>query len=194
MQIDLAALGLKQSDIEDKVVDALVEQLLSEYSCDDDGHSVYTGKSQFAKSIDAKFKAKYDEALSRIMSANFEPVISARVEEFVFQQTNQYGETTGKSLTITEYFNARINDFLLAGVDSDGRARTEVSDYNRNGWRQHSTRLAYHMDRKLAEWLNEVLRQIMSDSVGTIARTLNETVRNQINLVAEKLKIEIKTK
>lgn len=195
MQLDLAALGISKEDLLDRVVERITESILDQYRTDEFGTRHYVGKSDFVKELDKKIQGVYDEQVNKILTADYAPIIEQKLSAHIFQMTNEYGEPKGTPMTVTEFFKTRIDKFLSEKVDEKGKSKEEYKDsYDRNSFRGTTPRLAYHIDKTIASWMQQSIAEVVKAAHTNIAVAIQETVRQQLAVVASKFAIEVKTK
>lgn len=111
----------------DDLIAAMADKLLTSYVREEDTNSTYPTHSPLAeamrKLIDQKISALAQEYVRNTLDDTIRARISATVDAVIadgWQQTNSYGEPSGKRITLKE----RVSDLLLKAQDR----------YDRSNW------------------------------------------------------------
>ena len=98
MQFDLKTLetlGITKEDFIERIVSRAVGALLHEETRDEDGGLIRV-KSWAAKTWDQMIRERLDAKVKEIGEQHVMPLIDAKVADLVLQETNRWGERTGK--------------------------------------------------------------------------------------------------
>lgn len=186
----LATIGLKQEELQDRVVEALCEQLLASALSDEDGESV-ARKSPLRQKLDEEIKKRIDAGVSGIGERHIMPLVASKLESFVIQQTNTWGEAKGAPVTFVEYLVRRADQYMRDEVDSEGRSQPEVSDYNRSSWRKAGTRITQAVDKHLHHNIETAMKTILTDANKTLAEAMKTAVEIKLNEVVKSVKLSV---
>src|ERR1700758_2115796 len=130
MSIDIESLGFTKEDLQERVIDRICQQLLETAGMDEDGEDIAI-VSPIAKRLEKSVKDLIERKVSEIAEQNVLPKVGAFVDNIMLQETNKWGEKTGKGpLTLTEYLVSRVEAYITEQVDHDGKSKSEKDSYN----------------------------------------------------------------
>ncbi len=112
------------------------------------------------------------------------------VENLTIQQTNQWGEKRGESMTFIEYLTQRADHWLREEVSYDGKAKSQ-SDYN---WRKNGTRVEHMVNSHLQYAVSTAMKNAVDAANKTIIGGLEQAVKIKLGEIAVQLKTEVKSK
>jgi hypothetical protein len=189
MSIDLEALGLTKEDLQERLIDRLVHEVLTSNMTDEDGAS-FVSQSTFRRELDKKLKAHIDAAVASMAEQHVLPNVSQYIENLTLTETNRWGEKTGNTVTFIEYLVKRAEDYLTEKVDFQGRSKSETSGY---GWNGTQTRVTHMVHQHLHYSIDTAMKQAITDANKVIVIGLQETVKQKLAEVSAKLKVDVKT-
>lgn len=176
-EITLEALGLKAEDIADRVVNRIVEKMLSDSIHDEWGDEAEK-PSAFRKALQARMIAQINKSIEEIAAKHVLPNITQYLETFCLQETNSWGEKKGKPVTFVEYLVQRADAYMKEEVDYSGKSKAEDS-YN---WRKNTTRVAYliheHLQYNITRAMKEALQTANNSIVGGIQKAVQVSLSN----------------
>jgi hypothetical protein len=184
MEISLESLGITKEDLQEKVIDRLCEQLLSETGFDEDGNPE-PRESSFHRSITEKVKKHVADTISAIAEKQLLPNVTSYIESMCLQEASKWGEKVGKPVTFVEYLVARADAYIKEEVDYHGKTKAEDS-YN---WRKNTTRISYLIN----EHLHFHVEKAMVESLGIAVKSVKESLEGAVKLALEKVKVTVKT-
>jgi len=193
MQIDLKTLetlGITKEDFIERIVSRAVEALLERQVIDEDGEPT-AALTEAARTWDDMIRERLDAKVQEIGEQHIMPLVNAKVAGLVLQETNRWGEKTGKPLTLVEFMVARAEAYMLEGVDYNGSPKNERDSY---GWRKYGTRIDYAIDSHLKHDINQAMEQVIADGNKALVGGLVETCKLKLGEIAGALKVEVKTK
>lgn len=188
--LTLESLGLSQDSLADRLVDKLAEGLLSSLDYDEDGHT-FRGESPFANKLNRMVKDRLDALVDELGTKHVLPKVEEMVEGMVLQQTNQWGEKTGKPATFIEYLTQRADHWMREEVNYDGKTKDQDSGYN---FRKAGTCVSYLIDKHLQYSIETAMKAAVATANQSIIGGLQEAVKIKLAEVAASLKVEVKTK
>lgn len=186
--ISLAALGITEEQLIDRIVETTVQRLLTTVGLDEDGFEIESD-SRLVRNLNELVKKLIDAKVEQLGDQYVKPVIAAGIESLVLQQTNAWGEKTGQPVTFIEYLVQRADAYMTEPVDYNGKAKGEGSSYD---WRKHTTRVSHMIDAHLKYSIEVAMKQALADANASIAKGIAEAVRIALANVQEKLKVEVK--
>jgi hypothetical protein len=190
MNVTLESLGISKDAIEQKLIEHLAEQLLTEISYDYDDEREYRAKSSLAKKLDAIVKQHIDATINALAEKHVLPNVASYIENLTLQTTNQWGEKKSAPVTFIEYLTQRAEDYMQEKVSYDGKAKSEASGYSWNGTQ---TRITFMVHQHLHHSIEAAMKQALQIATSGIASGLQETVKVKLAEVSQKLKVEVKT-
>ena len=112
--IALKTLGLNKQELQDRLIDALVERVLT-------GDRLPTKmRGAIWAAIDAKVDA--------LMETHIVPAVEDMLAGVLIKETNKFGEPIGTTNTLREYITKRAEEWLKVPIDRYGQAREYTSD------------------------------------------------------------------
>lgn len=190
MQIDLSAIGINQDELQQRVVDKIAESVLRYESSDEDGDPVWVA-SDMARSMDKLVRERINAEVQRLADAHVLPKVSQMVESIVLQQTNEWGEKTGKPVTFIQYLVQRADFYMNEKVDFQGKPKSAAGGCSWNGTQ---TRLTHLVHEHLHYSIDTAMKGALSQVNAAIVPALAETAKAKLSEIAASLKVEVKTK
>jgi hypothetical protein len=190
MNVTLESLGISKDAIEQKLIEHLAQELLTEIQYDHDNDSEYRARSSLAKKLDALVKKHIDTTINALAEKHVIPNVSSYIENLTLQTTNQWGEKKGAPVTFIEYLTQRAEDYMQEKVSYDGKSKSEAGSYSWNGTQ---TRITHMVHQHLHHSIETAMKQALQIATSGIATGLQETVKTKLAEVSQKLKVEVKT-
>ena len=190
--INLEDLGLTQEKIQDRVVEAIVDRLLtSEMSGEDE--RTWLSSSAFKNKLDEQIKKRIDQRIAELGAAHVLPKLDGIIDNLVIQETTRYGEKRGKPASFIEYMIARAEAYISEPVDSQGRSEIEVKAQQNSWYGSKTTRVAYQIHEHLSSNINEALKKMLADANSKIAGGLRDAITIQLNKLLANFKVTVQT-
>lgn len=189
MNVTLESLGISKDAIEQKLIEHLAEQLLTEIVYDYDDEREYRAKSSLAKKLDALVKQHIDATINALAEKHVLPNVASYIESLTLQTTNQWGEKKGNPVTFIEYLTQRAEDYMQEKVNYEGKGKEEAGSYS---WSGTQTRITHLVHKHLHHSIETAMKQAMQVATSGIATGLQETVKVKLAEVSQKLKVEVK--
>lgn len=177
--IDYEALGFTQAELQERLLDRLVDQILYEDGARSDLHEQV--KDLVFNSV--------RETVQKISDEVFSKNIQDYIENAVFQETNRFGEPRGDEMTFKEFLSDTANKYLTEQVNYDGRAKHERGGVS---WSAHQTRIAHLIHEHLHYDIEKILKDAVKTVNSGVAEGLQETVKIQLTEITNKLKVTVK--
>ena len=190
MSLNLETLGFTKEELQERVVERICEQLLSGVGYDPDSDMEFTTASQFHRELDERIKARIDETINAIADREVLPNVAAYIENLTLQETNQWGESKGKSVTFVEYLVQRAQAYMQEQVDWHGKPKG-TDGYS---WTGKQTRITHLIHEHLHHSIETAMKDSMRIATGEIARGLHETTRQKLNEIAAGLNVQVQIK
>lgn len=190
MNVTLESLGISKDAVEQKLVEHLAEQLLTEIQYDYDDDSEYRAKSSLAKKLDALVKQHIDTTINALAEKHILPNVASYIENLTLQTTNQWGEKKGSPVTFIEYLTQRAEDYMQEKVNFEGKAKSESGVYS---WSGTQTRITHLVHQHLHYSIENAMKDALKVATSSIATGLQETVKVKLAEVAQTLKVEVKS-
>lgn len=189
-ELTLESLGLDQDKLADKLVDRLAQNMLTSIGYDEDGDDWF-GTSPFAKKLNDMVKARLDRVVSELADKHVLPRVNEMVEGLVLQQTNQWGEKVGKTVTFIEYLTQRADMWMREEVNYEGKVKGENGSFS---WNKKGTRVEFLIDKHLQYNIERAMLAAVGEAHKSITEGLKEAVNIKLGQIAVQLKTEVKAK
>lgn len=190
MGIDIQSLGFTQEELQQRVVDACVQRVFEITSMDEEGFE-FTDQSPLAKRLEAAVRGAIDAKVSEIAEKHILPLTTKFIENVTLQETNKWGEKTGKSMTFIEYLIQRAEAYLLEDVDFQGRAKSAADSYS---WKKAQTRLTHMVHEHLHYSIDSAMKTAVANANAVIVGGIQDTVKTKLGEIARALKVSVATK
>ena len=189
MALSIAELGITNDELIARVVDKLCESLLVEYEMDENGNETPVS-SRFKTSLKEAVKKQANDKINAIAESHVLPQVTNFIEGLILQETNHWGEKTGKPVTFIEYLTARADAYMKEPVNYDGKAKDE----NSYSWVGKQTRITYLVNKHLHYSIETAMKKAMEAANSSIAQGIQETVKIQLEQLATKIKLSVSSK
>ena len=186
MEIDLKMLGITQEELQERVVDGIVERLMSNRAFSEYGDLDGSEPSSLRARIEKNVMARIDAGIAAVAEKHVLPNVESYLENFCLQETNKWGEKKkGAPCTFIEYLVAKADEYMGEQVDYWGKTKKD-GDYN---WSGKQTRVTFLINQHLQNNIETAMKQALGDINKSIAQGLYETCRLKINELAGTFKI-----
>lgn len=182
MKLNLEDIGLDQEKLQQRVVDAICGSVMRQEGVDGDWED-----TPLAAKLGRTVKQAVDAKVREIGDERIAPIIKDMIENHCLQKTNEWGEKIGQPVTFTEYLVAQAERYFSEPVTHDGKRPDSYS-------RGSQTRIAYMIDQHLQYSISTAIKRALDDMNSQLAKGIAETVKIQLALALEKLRVEAKVK
>lgn len=186
----IALLGLSREEIIERVIARIASGLLEVEGVDEYGDSVGPRPSNLQARLQAAVQKRADEKIAEIAEREILPRVGTFVETLTLQETNRWGEKTGKSMTFIEYLIQRAETYLTEQVDHQGKSASECE---RGYFSKYTSRTAFLIEWHLKHAIETAMRKAVADANKTIVGGLQEAVKIALEDVGKRLKVEVKS-
>lgn len=186
----LAAAGLTQTELADRIVEQVVGRLLNTTGFDEDGDETGPFPSSFDRELRKKLKDKIDDAVESIAGRHVLPNVESYVENLCLQETNQWGEKRGEPVTFVEYLVQRADAYLNEDVNYKGMSKKQGDSY---GWRKDSTRIAHMVHEHLHHSIERAMKEAVTNANESIAGGIAKAVKISLAEISKALKVNVQT-
>lgn len=190
MSLDLESLGITKDELQDRIVERAVARLFEVTGYDEDGDE-FIQSSPLAGRLEKAVKSAIDAKISGIAEKHVLPLAETYIENLTLQETNRWGEKTGKAVTFIEYLIQRAEKYLTEEVNYEGKTKDQVSGY---GWTKSQTRLVHLVHQHLHYSIDTAMKQAIQNANSVIVGGIQDTVKIKLGEIAAALKVEVKTK
>lgn len=190
MNIDLAAIGLTQDELQDRVVNALVEGIMTSRTQDEDGYDVRI-TSRFQQTALYKILNRVDEQIDKLVAPVISPAVDKYVEELRIPFTNQYGQPQREPETLLEYTMRSVGEYLYTGVNWQGKTAEQRRKSGETNWASGSNetnRITFMIDQKLQAFMEQATKEALKSINEQITGGLAAAVKHELNKINAKLK------
>lgn len=184
----LAVLGLDPKEIEGKVVERIADRVLQGWGTDEEGE--YVCDAQFKRKLENRIQEQIEATISLLADKYVLPNVNSYVENLTLQQTNKWGEATGKSMTFIEYLVERCDAYMREEVNYEGKPRGNDS----YSWTGRSTRIAFMVDKHLHWSIEQAMKKAFENGNAMIVGGLKKAMEMSLADITNSLKITTETK
>lgn len=188
--MDLSELGFTREELQDRVIEGIVERLMSRRHSDEDGDSFF-GTSEFADRLEKRIQKGIDDAVGAVAEKHVLPNVHAYIESLTLQTTNKWGEAQGKRVTFIEYLTERAEAYMKEDVNFEGKAKNEANGY---GWSKSQTRIAHMIDAHLHYSIKSAMEGALKAANSAIAEGIEKTVKIKLDEVVKGISATVKVK
>lgn len=187
MEFSCEQIGLSKEELQERIVESIADRMLHQYVTDDEGE--FRDNSPIKLRLDKLITASIDAEVERIGNEFIAPKIEALIEGATLQATTAWGEPKGEPKTFIEYLVERAEVFMVEDVDSSGRGKSQLSEYDRRNFRAAGKRLPVMIDKHLQYQVDTAMKAIIAGANQSLTESLTETVRIRLKEVADKVKV-----
>lgn len=186
----LEMLGITKEELESRIVNRAVSELLTGIGYDEDGDE-YPTRSSMAKKLNDLMVKRVDEKVVELADKHVLPKLDKFIETLTLQQTNKWGEKKGKKVTFIEYLVSRAEHYMVEEVNSNGKTKSEGDSYS---WRKAGTRISYAVDHHMQYSIENAMKKAIDGGNAILTDGIMAAVKIKLDEVSEKLKVTVKTK
>lgn len=152
----LEQLGISKDDLQQKVVDKIVSDLMNCSDYDEDG-DICESRSKFAVELRGLIQNQIKSSVAATAAQCVLPQVHELVSAAVIRKTNRYGEQTGEPETFTSFLLKTAQTWLTECVDASGKRE---SDFNyRDQFKPIGTRIQIECRRHVSEVFSKELAE-----------------------------------
>jgi len=188
-EISLESLGFTKEELQDRVIEAIVEQIMKSPVFDQYGEKD-SKPSEFSKLLKAAALERVDAAIKATIETHIQPNAATYIENVTMQETNEWGEKTKKPVTFREYLVQRFEKYMTEKVNYEGKTKEE-SSYN---WSGSATRVTHIVHKHLQYEIDKAVKEALSLANGLLVQGLQETAKLKLAEIAATLKVEVSSK
>ena len=183
-------IGLTKEDVQERVIERMCDKLMGELCPADDEEP--QGRSIFLRTkLDAEIKDRIDEAVVALADKHVLPGVTAMIEDLTLQETNSWGEKTGKKTTFVEYLVQRAEAYMTEKVNYEGKSQNETRGYS---WTGTQTRITHMVHEHLHYSIETAMKQALKDANSSICKGIEEAVKIKLAEALQGLKTTVQTK
>lgn len=192
MSIDLAALGFTQEELQTRVIDQIVERVLTGVYFDEDGDEVLRS-SRFAAELNKKIQERIDTTINAIAEKHLLPNVGTYIENLVLQRTTSWGEKQGEPYSFIQYLIHRAEVYMSQDVDRNGRSAEECRQRS-DSFYKAGPRVATMVDQHLHLSIETAMKQALANANSQIAGGITSAVKSSLEEITGKLKVAVAIK
>lgn len=192
--MNLEELGITRDELTERLVAKLTNELLSERYAgyDEDGDPIGGERpTDSARQLHQLVRERIDRQVAALAEKHVLPKVDSMIANLVLQQTNAWGEKTGKAVTFIEYMVQRGEAYLAETVDWHGKSRQEDSGYN---WKGHQTRLTHMVHKYLHHEVEQAMKKSTQTVMDAFAKDMTKTVKLKLQEISDQLKVAVTTR
>lgn len=186
MELNLEALGFTKEELQDRVVDQLCKELMTNLAYEEGEE--YPIDSEFGKKLQGVVRTHIDDTIMAIAEVHIFPKVAEYIENLTLQETNKWGEAKGQSVTFVEYMVQRAEAYMTEKVNYDGKAQGQDS----YSWKGTQTRLAHLIHQHLHYHISNAMEKALKDANSHIVNGLEETIKIKLAEISKSLKVGLK--
>ena len=183
--VTLAALGLTEETLADRLVEKLEKAMLESLQYDEESGNWY-GESVFAKRLSGRVAEQLNAVVDALAEKHILPRVVDMVETLALQETNKWGEKLGKPLTFVEYLTQRADVWLREEVNYEGKTKGQDA----YSWRKSGTRVEYMIDKHL----QYAISTAMTNALSAANKSIVEGLKDAVNTKLGEIKVQLDTK
>jgi hypothetical protein len=188
--MDFKELGFTEKELQERIVDKIVAQMMVAEEYDEDVRDTVQTRSPFQVKLEKLIQKRIDEAVEAMADKYVLPKVAEYIENLSLQETNRWGEKTGKPVTFIEYLVQRAEHYMTEQVDYKGKTKSEDS----YSWKGTQTRVAHMIHEHLQYSISTAMREALANANSQIAKGLQDTVKIKLGQIATSLKVTTETK
>lgn len=186
--ISLEVLGMTQAELQERVVEKIANDVFLQNAYDPD-EGDFRADSKFGRELQKLVKERIGAKISELAEKFVLPDVSKYIEELTIQETNQWGEKRGESITFIEYLVQRAKHYLNEKVNYEGKNKDECGIYSFNGTQ---TRLTHLVHKHLHFSIEGAMKTAVSSVNALIVPALEETCKTKLSEISATLKTTVK--
>src|SRR5271166_1889409 len=159
--ITLESLGMTQQELQERVVTKICDDLLATECFDNSEGEAYRDDSPLAQKLRVEIRKRIDRGIAAIAETQVLPNVEKYIENICLQETNRWGEATGRALTFREYLVQRAEAYLQETVNYEGKTKEEAGSYSWSGKQTRITNLVH-------KHLHYTIESAMKEAVGNV--------------------------
>lgn len=181
--ISLTDLGITPEELRQRVVDKIAGDIMSDECFESD----------LQRKVSLMLKEKVDAAVTALGDRVVAPRIAEMLEDLCLQQTNLWGERTGKALTFIEYLTQRAEGYMTEKVNAQGKTAAECKS-SRSSFSAAQSRVAFMVDSHLQYSIKTAMEKALAEANSQIAAGITDTVKQQMSDILGRVKATVTVK
>jgi len=177
--MDIKELGFTKKELQDRVVDQIVERHLE---------SIESGLDRRIQEV---IKEKIDAAVVVVADKHLGGGFAKMIEDFVVQETNQWGEKKGKTMTFIEHIMSRAENYMKEEVDSSGRSPDECRRSGNSWYGSKTTRAAHLVHQHLHYRIEEAMKGVLKNANDSFAEGLEEAIKLKLDELRKQIGVKV---
>jgi len=186
MKFDIESLGFTKGELQQRVIDQIVEQIMHKPEEDEEG-GTFLRRSEFRQALDKQIKAHIDGTVARLAGQHVLPNVSQYIENLTLTETNGWGEKVKEPVTFIQYLIHRAETYLTEKVDCSGKDKAD-GGYN---WSGKQTRITYLIHAHLHYSIETAMKKAVEETNKVIVGGIQETVKIKLAEIAQKMKVTV---
>lgn len=175
--ITMESIGLTKEELQERVIEALVGNILRGNAYDPDTEDEVLVDSDFKRRIDEKIKAAVETKINAMFEAHVLPNVAQYIDNLTLQERTKWGEKKGQPMSFVEYLVSRAEHYITEEVNYEGKSR-EDGGYS---WSKHSTRITHLIHEHLKYEIQTAMNTALKEANKTFATGLQRAVNIALN-------------
>ena len=191
MSFDIESLGFTKEELQERVIDRIVDSVMTSHSYDPDSDRDFKIESQFGRDLQKRIAQQINDTINALAEKHVLPNVASYIENLTLQQTNAWGEKQGTPGTFVEYLTKRAEEYMQEKVSHEGKSKSEANGYS---WSGTQTRITFLIEKHLHYSIESAMKDALKVATGEVAKGIHETARLKLNEIAAGMKVSVTTK
>lgn len=191
MNFDIESLGFTKEELQERVIERIVDSVMTSHSYDPDADREFKIESQFVRELQKRITQQINDSINALAEKHVLPNVASYVENLTLQQTNSWGEKQGSPVTFIEYLTKRAEAYMQEKVNYEGKSKEENGAYS---WSGTQTRITHLVEKHLHYSIESAMKDALKVATSEVAKGIHETARLKLNEIAAGMKVSVTTK
>jgi len=183
--MDLKELGFTQEELQQKVVETIVHDLMKQKNYDYDEDCACLGDSAFSRKLSSMMDDKIEESMRAMFEQKASGEIKVMIDEFIINHTDKCGEKINESESLSQFIVKKAESILNERVKFNG---VKSDSYNS---RDTTTRLEYMFNKAFDGKVSKLIDESVDHIKQTIENSLEESIQQRISTAFTKMRANL---
>ena len=182
-------LGITKEELQEKVIQQAVHQLLYSVSVDDEGHE-HQRSSEMEREVKTLIKETIENGIRKYGDEVIVPKVDEMIRASILQPTNTWGEPKGEPIPMHEFMVQTCEKYLRDEVDAEGKSKGEQGY---GSWSKAGTRINVLVSKHLNKEIQAGIAACMTNASSEFSKGIEGAAKAALADIAGKLKINVQT-